>query len=404
MTTRHADLVAAEHDQQVLESGLVELEAEVAGHEARLLEQLDQFEDRNGALLAFSDYVRDEEQALLRRAEGLGPPAVVRVREALATTDATTPLTVSPPDLAASRLELLARRRELYAMRVELLEAREQLHAACVDHFEALQRDVAGLEASLVRRQQALGAAARAVFMGAGGPAASRHDGASAPGRASAPSGPLSRSQPRVDPGPSTAVHPDPVTSRVARMLAASDEPPRAGAAPSDLAAPEGAALTAEPAGASLPRDYPAVRTEGPIEVAPELAIVALRPASAGLATPSDPRSPSDGARPRPLLAPLRVPLDAALDGGAWLYRDAGAGPDDLPGVFIPTPNLLKVDRDVVVRLNRRGERLEVNARVRWRVSEDPPGMGLLMTDVSAEARAVLARWTSEEPPRAIVR
>ncbi len=382
MNTRHDELIEAEQDQHDLEAELAEREAELSGHEARLLAQLQQFEQRNGALLAFSGYVRDEERSLMRRADALGPAAASRVAEALSGVGTPPPLALAPDELIAERLEILSRRRELYAMRLELMDAREQLHEACVDHFEGLERDVSGLEGALVRRQQALGAAARAIFMGAGSDA-------------SPVSGVRARPLSIVKSAP---VEPSP--SRFASLLGGFDEPP--------------ARPVAAPSAGDVLRDVPAVRAQGPIELAPDLDIVAVHPGPGPDATSTRPEGPAapaaqpaslpaDPDRQRPRLAPIRVTLDVSLDAGtsAFFYVERGQHPDALPGVFVATPNLLKVDREVRVRLSRGGSRLELNARVVWRETHDPSGMGVELTDVGDAERQTLRRWATELPPRA---
>jgi hypothetical protein len=391
MNQHHAELVEAEQDQHDLEAELSEREAELSGHEERLLEQLQQFEQRNSALLAFLGYVRDEEHALLRRAEVLGPAAVARVEEALSGAQAVASLALAPDNLIESRFEVLTRRRELFAMRLELMDAREQLHATCVDHFEALEADVTGLEAALVRRQQALGGAARAIFMGA------------ALGDPNPPS--AVRARPLSFSKPPQAEPPQPVWAHFVE--------PQTGPVAERVSRPSDAGANAEgpgrPASGAVLRDVPAVRAQGPIELAPDLGIVAILPASVpdavstrpeGPATPVSAGAPPDSARPR--LAPIRVTLDVPLEAGSgsWFFVEPGHRPDDLPGVFVATPNLLKVDREVRVRLSRGGARLELNARVAWRESQDPTGMGVVLTDVSAAERVTLSRWIAELPPR----
>jgi len=107
---------------------------------------------------------------------------------------------------------------------------------------------------------------------------------------------------------------------------------------------------------------------------------------------------PAASEKPRGRLNPVKVTLEARLDGdeGASHFED-DASNGALPTLFMPTPNLLKVGREVRVRVLRGSETVEVRGMVGW-VRErghvdGPPGMGLELLEVGAKERAKLTAW-----------
>jgi len=74
-----------------------------------------------------------------------------------------------------------------------------------------------------------------------------------------------------------------------------------------------------------------------------------------------------------------------------------------LPGLFIATPNLLKVGREVRIRVGRAGQFLEATGIVAWRRQRgDPggePGMGIELLNLSDSERELVSKWIKDEAP-----
>lgn len=120
---------------------------------------------------------------------------------------------------------------------------------------------------------------------------------------------------------------------------------------------------------------------------------------------------PSNGAaprkttkeKPRSKVSQVKVTLNAELDGsGTCFVLDASdaMGP---PLLFLATPNLLKVGREVRVRMSRNGHKVEAGGVVRW-VRErgnggGQPGMGIALMDLEGDATERIDGWHRDLPP-----
>jgi hypothetical protein len=313
-----------EQELQEQERALFQMEEELHERELAFLEHEEGLLQKYRALLAFADYVREEEAALERRAGNIGVVALENVRGVLATQPMPEVPSLTLGVEADARLALLERRRELYAQRLEMIDAREQLIALRHDSVEQLLASAGDVEASLLDRQRLVGEAARQVFMGA-----------------------------------------------------AADGPRTSRAATAPVAA--------------MPRSPLARTPSSPDATAPFSA-----------QTPPD-DSPSQ-ARPRNQRTPVKVTLEVPLDApaGSTFFTDEQNLDGDLPGFFLATPNLLKVGREVKVRMMRGTARIEVSGRVAWirerGRSEGPPGMGLQFFDLGSAERDRIAVWSRELP------
>ena len=101
----------------------------------------------------------------------------------------------------------------------------------------------------------------------------------------------------------------------------------------------------------------------------------------------------------------FKITLEAVLESTEphHFFRYENDGAEDLPGLFIATPNLLKVGREVRVRVGRDGRFLEATGIVAWRRqrgdSGGVPGMGIELLNLSEPERVQVTKWNQEKPP-----
>jgi hypothetical protein len=101
----------------------------------------------------------------------------------------------------------------------------------------------------------------------------------------------------------------------------------------------------------------------------------------------------------------FKITLEAQLDGADphHFFRYEADGPDDLPGFFIATPNLLKEGREVRVRITGSDKHIEVAGIVAWRRQRGQPGggpgMGVELIGLSADEVGVVKTWVTEREP-----
>ncbi len=384
MTDKNALLV----EEQALyeqEQGLVQMEAQLHAQEQGVAQMERAFQKKNRALVNLASYVKEQESSLLRRAEAMGPKALALAEKLLNEGDAK----AGPADLDLGRLSerqsLLHKRRDQLSQRMALIEEREALYAARTDTLDRAESQVSDLEQKLVRRESSVSETARQVFSSSstlldeddeeGDPAG--YDlsdyGASAPRQARAPAeapGPVSTS---AFGRPNTA--PRVESTQMFTPAAARAESPSVAASESVLG--ESGATDSEEddgiGGVSRAEDK-ATRKRA-------------------------------NARARVRTNQFKITLEAHLETTEphHFFRYENDGEDDLPGLFIATPNLLKVGREVRIRVGRGGKFLEATGIVAWRRqrgdSGGVPGMGIELLNLSDPEKAQVSRWTEERSP-----
>ncbi len=101
----------------------------------------------------------------------------------------------------------------------------------------------------------------------------------------------------------------------------------------------------------------------------------------------------------------FKITLEAQLDAGEahHFFRYEADGPEDLPGFFIATPNLLKEGREVRVRISGREKHIEVAGIVAWRRQRGQPGggpgMGVELIGLSQDEVDIVKTWVTEREP-----
>ncbi|MFT7582869.1 MAG: Tfp pilus assembly protein PilZ, partial [Myxococcota bacterium] len=104
----------------------------------------------------------------------------------------------------------------------------------------------------------------------------------------------------------------------------------------------------------------------------------------------------------------FRITLEARMGSeephAFFSYRDDGV--DDLPGLFIATPNLLKVGREVRVRATLDKTLLEATGVVAWRRQRGeeggPPGMGIELLNLNKKEQSAIEKWVKKHPPQLV--
>jgi hypothetical protein len=110
-------------------------------------------------------------------------------------------------------------------------------------------------------------------------------------------------------------------------------------------------------------------------------------------------------ARARVRTNQFKITLEAHLDGAEphHFFRYEHDGEADLPGLFIATPNLLKVGREVRIRVGRQSQFLEATGIVAWRRQRGDaggaPGMGIELLNLSDPERALVNKWIKDQAP-----
>lgn len=111
------------------------------------------------------------------------------------------------------------------------------------------------------------------------------------------------------------------------------------------------------------------------------------------------------GKRVQPETRQVRYDLNARVGEAQQhhFFRYEDDDPDELPGFFVATEQLLKEDREVLLGIDLDGEQtVEAKGIVSWRNKpgeEDPPGMGIELTWIEEEGKQALDRWLASNPP-----
>lgn len=398
MTDKNVLLVEEQalHEQ---EEGLVQMEAQLHTQEQGQAQAERAFLKKSKALINHASYVKEQETSLLRRAEALGPRAHAMASQLLAESDAQ----VGPLEFDLGRVHdrqsLLQRRKELMSQRMALLEEREALYAARAEALERAESQVGDLEGKLVRRESAVSDTARKVFSAA---SALDDDDDADPAPSATYTG-LNAGASTGHVGVGRVRHHTPaldVTTQAAvRALEPATPAPRTGSY------------------ARVPAEAP--RPEEPLRDGPAIAGEPMRMASGETEHAEDEDDSLGGvsraedkatrkrasARARVRTNQFKITLEAHLDHGEphHFFRYENDGPTDLPGLFIATPNLLKVGREVRIRVGRAGQFLEATGIVAWRRQRGDaggtPGMGIELLNLSEPERHVVGKWITDKAP-----
>ncbi|MFO0749449.1 MAG: hypothetical protein U1F43_27840 [Myxococcota bacterium] len=397
MSTDKNALLVEEQALHEQEQGLVQMEAQIHAQEQGVAQMERAFQKKNKALVAFATHVREEEASLLRRAEAMGPKARQLVQQLLAKGGQTASLDALDVGKLTERQSLINQRREILQNRMALIETREALYAARAESLERAETGVTEMEQKLVRRQSEVSDAARQVFTATasldedddeGEPAAFTH-------RAPSPPAQLFRS-PTAEPTTITrAVAPEPVAR------AASGGGSAVGV--SDMAT-----ATSLPAMDARVSEGPTLGGERVRVVGGDSEQSGGDDNVGGNSRAEDKVASRRNARARAKTNQFKITLEAHLDLGEphhfFVYENDG--PADLPGLFIATPNILKVGREVRVRVGRAGVFLEATGIVAWQRQRGDarglPGMGIELLNLSDPEKRLVEKWVKERPPQTI--
>lgn len=332
----------------------------------------------------------------MRRAEAMGQKAYQLASELLAASD--THLGGVDPDLGklAERQELLQRRKEVMSQRMALLEEREALYASRTEALERAESAVGDLEQKLVRRESAISDTARQVFSAASNllddddeddepaPLDYAASVASVIGSSATISGGamhvganrVRQHTPAID-----------VSEQSRAMMQGSAQSGRTASQPRVVAGPAIAGETLKVASGEVEQDEPD-ESMGGVSRAEDKATRKRASARARVRTNQ-----------------FKITLEAHLDDGEphHFFRYENDGPEDLPGLFIATPNLLKVGREVRIRVGRSNQFLEATGIVAWRRQRGDaagtPGMGIELLNLSEPEKNLVGKWIADKTP-----
>ena len=326
------------------EQGLSQMEAELYTQEQAVDQKERLFQKKNKRLLQLAAYVQEQEAGLLRRAEAMGPKARVLAATLLAEGDGHVAESTLELGHGEARLALLERRRELTTARMEIFEEREALLAQRTEALEHASTDVGLIEARLVTREAEVSAASREVFSAGLSLLTEEAESGEEGDR------PKTASFTR----PQTIREPTPPSEATASFAAISD----------DLIATGG-----EPAPEQKRRNTGRVKSR---------------------------------------TNEFKISLEAQLgsDDGHQFFRYADDLVTDTPGFFIATPNLLKIGREVRIRIQANRAALDATGIVAWRRQRGEPGgapgMGIELLSLSEADHAQITQWLESYPAAVI--
>lgn len=351
------------------ERGLAEWEATLQEQEQTVVHSERSFKKRNKTLLNLVSYVAEQEANLLRRAEAIGPEASLLVGERLGRSTDEAGMGQGGVGLEDQRTVILERRRELLEARTALVEEREGLIAQRYEAIDKAEGTTAAVEQRLLAREREISEALRELITSSASLQGDDDDDDEGseddedPARAREAHGP-----------PGRGAEAEPAPAPIVRHTQHSHQADDIGREPLEVVG--GDVETGSP----VPFEGAASRTEDEVT-----------------------RRRKGRARAR--TNQFRITLEARLDGGEehhfFSYRDDS--PDDLPGVFIATPNLLKVGREVRVRIGLGQGQLEATGIVGWRRQRGEagglPGMGVELLNLSESDRVLISNWVADHPP-----
>lgn len=333
-----------EQETHERELGLSEMEAELHAQEQGIEEMEASFRSKNKALVNLVSYVEEQGASLAARAEAMGPRAVALI-EGLTGGDEAEGIEEALTGVAEDeRHVIIERRQELLDVRMQLIEDREILCASRHEALEELESRVGALEEELLAKEARISDGLRQLIS-----------------RASELAGPGD------DAGDDDA---EGDLGGVTVETPAADPERRKGEA-------GGVAMTV------IKGEVPA-RSEADLKRDHE-----------------NRASKRSKKRRRP--SQVRFNLDVSLhDGGASrLFRFAGDGDDALPGLFVATRNLLKIGREVQIKLELDTGEVRIWGTVEWRRELDDgteAGLGVRVTAVEGQGDVVLRDYAASLP------
>ena len=359
-----------ERDLFEQEQQLVEEEAEMYSREEGLLQMERVFVKRNATLLNLLSYVSEQESSLLARAESIGSRAKELVEAALALSGADE-LSATVGSIDETRQQLVERRRELLAERMSLLEDRNSAYAERLESVEDNENRFGDLETKLLGREKVITDTLRQLIMNASELSGDDDDG--------------DDDDSEADPRPS---------ARAAEPIA------------------PGGATSKRPASPERPAADPRPSKRSQLE------IIAGESRSSGHSSSSasshsaseDLETRRRRGRVRVATNRFRITLEAVLGGAEkhQFFHYEADDTDDLPGLFLATPNLLKEGREVRVRikLGDSAKPIETDGIVSWRRQvgdrEGPPGMGIEIASLSKADRDQVGDWLGQHSPMVV--
>jgi hypothetical protein len=336
------------------EQGLVEIEAQFHAQEEGLIQMERTFVKRNQTLVSLIGYISDQERSLLARAEAIGPRALGLVQEALAGADGEAGGFDTAIGRPAERQNVLERRRELLAARMELVEEREQVYHSRLEAIEHAETHFGGFEDKLLARERVIADTLRKLITAAG-----------------------ELAEDEVDEGDD-------------------DEEPSESSRGSPGRAGETLELSREAGGQTMTVTRGEVERQG--GPGPQ-ASVASATEDAATRRRRGPKGPTNQ---------FKITLEAILGEGEKhaFFRYRADGPEELPGLFLATPNLLKEGREVRLRIRTDEAVITTTGIVSWRRSasdgQGPPGMGIEIASLTEDELVTARDYMSRVPPMVV--
>lgn len=351
-----------EHEEQSLyeqEHALIEMEAQIHAQEDGLLNMERSFDKRNQTLSSLASYVADQEKSLLERASSIGPKAKKLVADRLGSGHSSS-LEGGVVGALDDRQAVIEKRRELLAARMELIEEREAIYAKRLEAIEGAETGFTDFEQALMAREKVITDTLRELITGAA-ELAGDDDGEG-----------------------DDDSEADPAVAKRAR------------APTQELASPRKAKKAKKDAEGGL--DVEAGETSG--------ARRTRRSGSPSVA--EDDATRRRKGRVKMGTNQFRITLEAVLGKSEkhQFFRYEDDEPDDLPGLFLATPNLLKEGREVRLRITLGGEQVETTGVVSWRRHADendgPPGMGIELTELTEAQCESVDAWMEDHKPMVV--
>lgn len=348
-----AGLKSVFQEEQALfeqEQGVVEMEVQFHAQEEGLVQMERSFSKRSQTLGSLVSYVSEQQQNLIQRASLIGSKAKSMCEEALSGLASLDSVSVDDViGLAGERTKTLERRQRVLEARMNLIEEREALYAKRLEAIETAESRFNELEEALLAREKVVANTLRMLIT-------------------------------------------------AASELGDDDEEEEDDEEP-DPAAP----LVSRTDREGIAGGKPMTVLGGDLQRAAE-----ARQRASGHSASEHAATHQRRGRTSPGANLFKITLEAVLGGDERheFFRYRADGPDDLPGLFLATPNLLKEGREVRLRMKLGDLFLEASGVVSWRrQAEDangPPGMGIEITSIGQQELNHIHEWLKANPPMVV--